>query len=248
MSLELRNVSLSLGNRPVLRSISVTIEPGTFTTVLGPNGSGKTTMMRVLAGLLRSTGEMRWRGRARGRDWTKAISYMPQDHGATAALTVWETVLLGRVGSLRWTLRAEDLQSVNETLQELDLGKLANLYLDELSGGQRQRVFLAQSLVRRPKVLLLDEPTSALDLRYEFATLSLVRKLAERDGLTVVVALHDLMLAARFSDMVILLDQGRLIGQGPPDDVLTSRNIQSVYNVEARVGRDEDDDLTIKVI
>jgi iron complex transport system ATP-binding protein len=165
------------------------------------------------------------------------VGFLPQDNGARAALTVLETVLLGRLRALGMRVPAAEVARAGAALARLGIAGLAPRLLSELSGGQRQLVFLAQILVDEPAVLLLDEPTSALDLRNQLALLSLLRDLAHGAGLAVMVALHDLNAALRFADRVLVLHEGRSVAEGRPPEVLTAELIAEVYGVQAAVAR-----------
>jgi iron complex transport system ATP-binding protein len=168
------------------------------------------------------------------------VSYLPQEYPSTAALTVFEAVLLAGRQSASWAVSDADLGHVAGVLAELRLEHLALRYLNELSGGQRQLVAVAQALAREPRVLLLDEPTSSLDLQRQLELLSLVRSVAVTREITVLIAVHDLNLAARYADRLIVLHGGAVYADGPPSLVLTESMLAEVYGVEARVVVGED--------
>ncbi|MCC6420925.1 MAG: ABC transporter ATP-binding protein, partial [Gemmataceae bacterium] len=170
----------------------------------------------------------------------RQVTYLPQEYASTAALTVFEAVLIARQQTASWLVGDEDVAAVAGILNELRLEPLALRYLSELSGGQRQMVAVAQSLARNPRVLLLDEPTSSLDLQRQLELLQLVRSLAAEREMTVFIALHDLNLAARFVDRLVILYQGTAYAEGAPADVLTELMLWQVYGVEARVECDAD--------
>jgi iron complex transport system ATP-binding protein len=155
-------------------------------------------------------------------------------------LTVFEAVLLARQHSASWFVTDADLQRVEQILDELRLTPLALRYLNELSGGQRQMVAVAQALAREPRVLLLDEPTSSLDLQRQLELLSLVRRIARDQFMTVIIAVHDLNLAARFADRLLVLHRGIVVATGEPAAVLSGALLRSVYGIEARVTLDCD--------
>jgi iron complex transport system ATP-binding protein len=198
--------------------------------VLGPNGSGKSSLLRAAAGLQRHTGRVRHEGFTPGR-----VAFMPQDNGCRAALTVLETVLLGRVRALGLRVPEDEVARAAAALGRLGIAALAPRRLSEISGGQRQLVFLAQLLCAEPAALLLDEPTSALDLRNGFGLLGLLRRLAREQGLAVLAALHDLNAAARFADRIAVLSAGRLVAHDRPERVLTPSLLADVYGMEAEV-------------
>ena len=225
---KLQQLSVRYGAHLALHGVSLALHPGQVLGVVGPNGSGKSSLVKAVAGAVKFEGAVHFGGVAAGRP---AIGYMPQDIGATAGLTVLETVLLGRLGHLRWKVQPQDLQAVDRLLGQLGLRPLAGRYLNELSGGQRQMVFLAQALVGEPTVLLLDEPISALDISHQLDVLNTVRALTLERGLCTLIVLHDLNAAMRHTDRVALLSQGELFAFGEPGEVLTEAGIARVFGV-----------------
>jgi iron complex transport system ATP-binding protein len=231
---------------PVLTGISTgDIEPGFVTALIGPNAAGKSTLLKCVAGMLRGVGSITLDGVSadrfdRGGGRARVVSYLPQEYPSTAALTVFEAVLLARQHTSSWLVNDQDLDHVEGVLSELRLAPLALRYLNELSGGQRQMVAVAQALAREPRVLLLDEPTSSLDLQRQLELLTLVRRVARQRAMTVVIAVHDLNLAARFADRLLVLRQGTLVAAGEPAEVLSSALLRSVYGIEARITLDCD--------
>ncbi|MBL8387612.1 MAG: ABC transporter ATP-binding protein [Hydrogenophaga sp.] len=229
MSLVAQHVSMSYGAQPVLYDINLELSAGKVSALVGPNGSGKSTLIRCLAGLLSHEGTVTLAGKPRRSEY---MGYMPQDTPASVALSVLETVLLGRVRRLRWQVGDGDLSEVYAVLQRLGIAHLAERWLCELSGGQRQLVFLAQALVAQPRVLLLDEPISALDLRHQLEVLETVCQVTHERRLVTLVVLHDLNAAARHCDNLLVLCDGRLKGQGAAADVLTRDCLSRVFEVE----------------
>jgi iron complex transport system ATP-binding protein len=229
VSLLARHLSLSYGRQTVLHGIDLALQPGQLVALVGPNGSGKSSLIKCLAGLLPHSGQVSLSDQPLS---AAQIGYMPQDHAASDALTVLETVLLGRLGQLRWQVGDGDLAAVEAVLTRLGIGDLAQRWLGDLSGGQRQLVFLAQSLVAQPRVLLLDEPISALDLRHQLEVMDTVRELTLERGLVTLAVLHDLNAAVRHADEVVLLHEGRILEAGPPAQVLTASHVRRVFQVD----------------
>jgi iron complex transport system ATP-binding protein len=240
-ALRLDAVSAGYGDRLVVRKLSLSaIAPGTITAIVGPNGAGKSTLLRAIAGFVPAQGAialgaedllaMRPAKRA-GR-----IGFMPQALPAGVALSVLDTV----IGALKTADRAEPLAATETravaVLERLGILHLAMEPLDRLSGGQRQIASLAQAIAREPALLLLDEPTSALDLRHQLSVIKTVRRLAD-DGCIVLIVLHDLAFAARWSDNIVVLDRGVLDGEGAPAQVVTPAMLRRVYGIHARVER-----------
>jgi len=231
------------GGGLVLRDIHLEALPGEVTVIIGPNASGKSTLLKCVAGLLRPDGDIRLDGKKIGEfkkdKITQWVSYLPQENSFRAVLTVFEAVLLGRIQSLSWRVGKEDLVPALKVLEDLEIEKLASRFLDELSGGQKQMVSMAQALVRQPRVLLLDEPLNSLDLRHELEILDLLREITVQRRITTVIALHDLNLVARYADKVFILKDGGVCASGEPEAVLTSQTIRDVYGVICKVTTDD---------
>lgn len=238
MSVAATDITVRYGRTIAVDAVSLMAEAGTVTALVGPNGSGKSSLVKALAGVIRFEGKIALpKAPSRGR----VIGYMPQDTQSATALTVLETVVLGRLGQLNLRLCDTDVGLAAQALADLGIGHLAARDLGELSGGQRQLVFLAQALSGNPKVLLLDEPISALDIHHQLHVLQNVNQLTRRLGLTTIMVLHDLTAAARHADRVAVMDRGRLAGIGSPTNVLTPALIRAVFQVEATVTRGADD-------
>lgn len=235
-NLTIQNLTVSYFDNPVLNNIEDSWVSGQINGVIGSNGAGKSTLLKAIAGLIPTKATLCLDGTIIDKDTQSSkIAYMAQDNGATSSLTVIEVVLLGRLNSLGFTIPET---YVNEAMTHLEAFGLYHLHtrtLDALSGGQRQLVYLAQALFRNPKVLLLDEPTAALDLRHQLLVLEHVRRYAQEMGAIVAVAMHDLTLAAHFSDRIIAIDAGQIVAHGKPIDVLTRDLLGQLYGVEADV-------------
>lgn len=228
--------------RPVIRDLSLPrFEPGSMVALVGPNAAGKSTLLRALAGLMKSRGDIRLDGRdvtaMPAAERAAAITYMPQSLPQRVALTVMEAVLSALRASP--SHGGEDAEALRRravgALDRLAIGHLALESLDELSGGQRQMASLAQAIVREPRVLLLDEPTSALDLHYQYRVMSRVSDLSRERGIITVVVLHDIGLACRWADRVVVLSRGEIAAAGSPAEAVTPDILARVYGVEARV-------------
>ncbi len=239
------DASVALGGRRVLAGVSFEIGAATLVAVVGANGAGKTTLLRALAGLLPHDGAVELFGRPvrawDPRERALRLAFVRQTPPAADAFTVRESVALGRAPHLAWTaaLTADDRAAVEAALDALDLGALAERPLAALSGGERQRAALAQALAQDTPVLLLDEPTAHLDGRHTLDLLARARALAD-GGRTVIAAVHDLGLAARFADRMLVLAGGTLVADGPPAVVLTPDQLASAFGVEAEVSTGPD--------
>ncbi|UTV30508.1 ABC transporter ATP-binding protein [Photobacterium atrarenae] len=225
-----------MGRKTVLEQIDATFKAGEFTAILGPNGTGKTTLLKAMMGLVPHTGKVRAYDESGGPLSRTAYSYLCQLNKSSSELTVIEVVLLGLVHQLSWRITAAQEQQAETMLQELGLLHLATRSFAHLSGGQQQLVSLAQALIGRPEVLLLDEPTSALDLKHQVQVLELARDYTRQHQCITVAVLHDLSMAARYCDRLLLLDQGRVQREGSPNDVLNNETLSRVYQVEVDVG------------
>ncbi|WP_296571977.1 ABC transporter ATP-binding protein [Phreatobacter sp.] len=234
--LALDQVSVSLGGHPVLRDVTLAVAAGALLAVVGPNGAGKTSLLRAVAGLAPFTGTIRLGGETLGAGAAAArarrIAYLPQRSELAWALSVRDAVLLGRLphGDPFSRATPEDGRAVAAALDRLGLAALAGRPVTELSGGERARVMLARALATEAPLLLADEPTTALDPAHQLAVLGLLREIAA-EGRTVLAVLHDLTLAARFADTVAVLDQGRLMAAGPPEETLSEALLGTVFGL-----------------
>jgi iron complex transport system ATP-binding protein len=214
--------------QPVLRGIDLRLDAGEIVALIGPNGSGKSTLLRTAAGVLRpSAGRVVLNSRdlttLRPRQIASQVAVVPQDGPMPSGLLVREMVALGRTPYARLLLgpTAQDRLAIDWAMAAAGVSGFAERFVDELSGGERQRVILARALAQEPQLLLLDEPTANLDLHHQVAMLELVRGLTRQRGLAVLAAVHDLQLAALYCDRVVLLQDGQVVSQGPPEVVLT---------------------------
>lgn len=244
MKLVVREVCFAYNSRPVLQGVTLEVGAREVLGLVGPNGSGKSTLLKCLARVLKPRrGIVYLDGREIAaidtRDLARKMGYVPQAAGTTFPFTVLEAVLVGRKPHVRWEVGSRDLEVVGEALRSLSLEDMAHRYLDELSGGERQKVFLARALAQEPEVLLLDEPINSLDILHQLEVLELVRELAARRDIAVVMVLHDLNLAARFSDKLVMLKDGKIFAAGRPGEVLTPENVSLVYGVEVHVSKGE---------
>lgn len=239
--LELQHVRVSLGGKPVLRDLSLVLRGGMVTALVGPNGAGKSTLLRVLTRVLRPDGgEVCLAGRSlqhwSRRELARRMAIVAQEPKLPEGFTVFDLVMMGRspyLGALgRET--AIDLEAVRGALRRVRLESLADRRVEELSGGERQRVALARALAQTPAWLLLDEPTNNLDVRHQIDILRFVRAQAS-SGLGVLIVLHDLNLAARAADRVVLLEAGAVRADGLVGEVLTEGLLRSVYRADVLV-------------
>ena len=239
MSFSVEDLSVAYGRRRVIDGLGFApVECGRITALIGPNASGKSTFFRCIAGLVRHRcRRMDLNGEDLSphpsRERVKRVCYVPQHVPIRAALTVFEVVLLARQqGRRRWTTDPADVTAAEAALTELGIDALGERDVHHLSGGQQQLVTVAQALVRNPELVLLDEPTSALDLRRQLEVMEIVRRTTRLRHAVTLVALHDLNLAARFADRILLLREGRIAADGSPDEVLASDALGAAYGVD----------------
>lgn len=241
--IEVVGLSASFGDTEVLHNIDICARPGEVVAIVGANGSGKTTLLKCIAGIKSYNGRILLNGTDRTamsrNEAAEIISYMDQSTDSDADLNVFEVVLLGKASGLSFSISDEDIDSVYEVLDLLNIREFAGRRIDELSGGQRQLVFLAQALIKSPKMLLMDEPTSALDIRRQYKIMDFIKRITVERNYTTVVVLHHLDMALKYADSVVVLDEGSIYGVGSPDTVFTKEMFADVYSVNAGVIVDE---------
>lgn len=237
--LKLDRITIQYGSLTVARDINAQFEAGNIYTILGANGAGKSSLLKAIFGELAFFGTIAYQGGVQSKSqlnaWRKPIAYMPQDSHTDAELTTLEVVILGRMDALSRHISDELLREAIGLLEELNISHLAHRSIRSLSGGQRQLAMFAQALLRRPKILLLDEPVSALDMAHQINLLDKVRHYTQQHQLICIMVLHDLSLAAQFSDEVILLSDGNIQAQGMPKAVLQSEILRKVYHVDIEI-------------
>ncbi len=237
---EARDLSVRLGARRIVEQANVSLAAGELVLLVGPNGAGKTTLIKAMAGLIPADGTIRMAGEdlaampARVR--ARRLAYLPQGHDFSWPLPVAEIVALGRHphGDPFARISAEDRAAVSRALDATGVMAFADRPVTMLSGGERARVALARVLATQPQVLLADEPTMSLDPRHQFVVMDLLRQVA-KDGGAVLAVVHDLALAARYADRVLVLDRGRIVADAPPDIALSRERIAQTFGVAADV-------------
>ena len=244
MQIRIDNVEFSYTSVPVLKDISLDIDGPAFVSILGPNGVGKSTLIHCINKILQPiSGSVFIDGKdvreTSIKELAKQIGYVPYSANDTFPLTVVDTVLMGRHPHSKWKSLDNDLDVVYDTLKMLGISHLAMRQFNELSAGQHQKVMLARGLVQEPKILLLDEPTSNLDIRHQLDVTKMLKRLSVEKGILIIMISHDINIAAKYADSVILMFQGKIFDVGTPQEVITEDNLRMVYGVESRVIDDE---------
>jgi iron complex transport system ATP-binding protein len=236
---EICNLSFRYDEDIILDKIDFSVKNGSFTTIIGPNGSGKSTLIKLLAGNLSpNSGELRLWGKGLAgyisKELARIVAVVPQEINIQYDFTVHDIVLMGRHPHIKRFEResVKDYQVARNSMERTNTWHLRERSINELSGGERQRVIIAKALAQEPKIILLDEPTSSLDIHHQLEVLTLLKELNEETGVTIIMVLHDINLAARFSQVVALLHLGSVVKIGKTEEVLTVENLQKAYDME----------------
>lgn len=241
--IQLRDLSVRLGGRPVVDGVSATVLHGEWVALIGPNGAGKTTLLRAIAGLVPFTGSIALGGRPTSEmprsELARMLAVVPQEPSTPPWMTVAEYVLLGRTPHLRAFASegGRDREAAARALGRLDLHGYQQRRLGTLSGGEKQRVVVARALAQEARIVLLDEPTASLDIGHQQQALEILDELRAESELTLVAAMHDLTLAAQYAERMVLLDAGRIVAEGSSRDVLTEEAIARHYDASVEVLR-----------
>ena len=251
MTLTVSGLTASYNGSPVLHDVDIEVGDGEWVALIGPNGAGKTTFLRCVAASIRSEGRVEIGqeevAELSRRHLAQRVAVVPQQPTLPRGMTVLDYALLGRTPYIPWwgVESATDIEQVREVLLRLDLGGLEGRPLDRLSGGEAQRAVLARALAQDAELLLLDEPTASLDIGHQQQVLGLVDELRRERGLTVVSALHDLTLAGQYADRLLLLDDGRSVALGTPEEVLNPATLAARYGADVAVLKDPEGGLVV---
>jgi len=240
--IELDDVSLGYNHKAVLHNVSMKVAPGQILGLVGPNGSGKSTLIKGMTGVIDLfSGHIFVDGHdivtIKPDKLARIVATVPQSPAMPGAFTAFEVVLMGRtphLGLLRYE-GGKDLAIAWQAMEATHTQSFAERRVSEISGGERQRLVIARALTQQPKAMLLDEPTANLDIKHQVEILNLVKSLCLEQSLTVVIALHDLNLAAQYCDWMVMLNGGKVYAEGTPLDILTATNIKRVYGAEVCV-------------
>lgn len=242
LNLKINKLSFSYAGHSVLKDVSMSVDVGEVLSIVGPNGSGKSTLLKCINRILKPAQNTVFidgkdTSRINLKELSKLMGYVPQSSASTFPFTVFDIVLMGRKPYVHWSLSDHDSEVVAEVLNFLGIGDLAMRHFNELSGGEQQKVIVARALAQEPKFMLFDEPTSALDIKHQLEILCTLRSLTIDKERCIVVTMHDLNLASRFSDRMLMVRKGEIFAAGSPEEVLTEENIEAVYGIKSKVSR-----------
>ena len=241
--MKLENISFAYETLPVLKDISLSTREQDFIGLIGPNGSGKSTLLKIMGAILKpDSGSIQFKEsslpKINKKLFAQSVSWIPQDHPMVFPFKVAEIVLMGRhpyLSPLSFESE-EDFEISQRAMETTMTSQFADRYFNEISGGEKQRVMIASALAQDPEMMLLDEPTAALDLKYQIQILSILKNLNARHKMTLVMAMHDLNLASSFCNRLILLDEGQIVRDGTPEQVLKKDILEQVYGIEVDLG------------
>ena len=243
MRLKVNKIEFAYNSTPVLENISMELDRSEILGIVGPNGTGKSTLIRCIDRILKpqqgtillDENDITTMNRM---EIARKMGYVPQSTTRVFPASVIDTVLMGRRPHLGWKSSEEDMDKVLEILELLGIVEFAMRDFNEISGGQQQKVLIARALAQEADVLLLDEPTSNLDIRHQLEVMEIMTNVVRKNGISAVMAIHDLNLASRYTDRILMMNGGRIFAAGEPASVLTIENIKRVYGVEVLVKSD----------
>jgi iron complex transport system ATP-binding protein len=240
LKLTINKLSFNYSGIQVLKDVEMEVRLGEMLSIVGPNGSGKSTLLKCINRILKTKQNTvlidgKDANKLDLKELSKTMGYVPQSSTSTFPFTVFDVVLMGRKPYIHWNLSERDNEIVAEMLDFLGIGELSMRYFNELSGGEQQKVIIARALAQQPQILLLDEPTSSLDIKHQLEILCMLKSLTQSKERSVIASIHDLNLASRFSDQILMLKKGCIYAVGTPEEVLTEENIEAVYGIKANV-------------
>lgn len=238
--LRIRGLDFRYKNIKALEDVGIELNKGEILSIVGPNGAGKTTLLKCILRIVEpDKGTILIDGKdtsqIKGLDLAKSIGYVPQSSPSKFPITVFDVVLMGRRPYIAWKPSKKDLEIIADLLRTMDLEDIAFRDFDQLSGGQKQKVLLARAFAQDVDYLLLDEPTSNLDLKHQLEVMEMISGMVKKKGIAAILAMHDLNLASRFSNRIVMLKGGKIFCTGKPHDVMTAENIRLVYGVEVSI-------------
>ena len=240
--LRIEDLSLSYGDKPVVQNLSLRVKKGQVVSIIGPNASGKSSILKSIAGIIKPVSgkifiEEKDISKMDSKKLAQKVSILLQQNKNPDDMSIEELVYFGRYPHKKWLegFEASDKKIIEEAMKLTNTFALRDKTLETLSGGERQRAWIAMALAQEPDILLFDEPTTYLDLAHQIEFLELVNRLNKETGVTVVLVLHDLNQAARYGNYLFAMKEGKIFAQGSPEEVLNPQNILSIYNIEAKI-------------
>ena len=240
--LRIEDLSLSYGDKPVVQNLNLRVKKGQVVSIIGPNASGKSTILKSIAGIIKPVSgkifiEEKDISKMDSKKLAQKVSILLQQNKTLDDMSIEELVYFGRYPHKKWFegFEASDKKIIEEVMKLTNTFALRDKTLETLSGGERQRAWIAMALAQEPDILLFDEPTTYLDMAHQIEFLELVNRLNKETGVTVVLVLHDLNQAARYGNYLFAMKEGKIFAQGSPEEVLNSQNILSIYNIEAKI-------------
>ncbi|MBN4062637.1 MAG: ABC transporter [Alkaliphilus sp.] len=242
VAIKVDKVKFKYSNKTVLNGLNLDIEKGSFLSILGPNGSGKTTLLKNMCNLLKPydgaiyIDNLQLKG-IKYKELAKKMAVVHQGSTPNFEFKIYDIVLMGRYPhQKRFSFDSKmDLDIVKQVMLDTDIWELREKSIFEISGGERQRVIIARALAQQPEILLLDEPITFLDIKHQISILNLCKKLNKEKKITIITTMHDINLASRYSDYILLLDSGRVEVLDVPEKVITEKNIESVYGIKVKL-------------
>lgn len=238
--IKIKELTKQFGKKNVVDNVSINIKPGTITSFIGPNGAGKSTLLSMVSRLLDSdTGEVlldqnnvrKWKS----NEFAKRVSILKQSNFLNVRLTVRELISFGRYPYSKGRLTAEDEKFIDQAIDYMNLHDMEDQLIDELSGGQKQRAFIAMVIAQDTEYILLDEPLNNLDMKHSVQIMKTLRKLVNELGKTVVIVLHDINFASVYSDRIVALKDGKLVKNGPTNEIINSQTLREIYGMDIPV-------------
>jgi iron complex transport system ATP-binding protein len=241
--IEIKNLTVQYGQKVAVNNVTLQIKKGYFTTIIGPNGCGKSTLIKAVAGLFKeSHGNILIANKPRTayerKEFSRTASFLMQFSEAPTGMSVYDFVSFGRIPYLKMfqSMSREDHRYVEWAMKKTSVYEFKDMLVSQLSGGERQRVFLALALAQKTEILILDEPTNHLDLKYQYELLSLIQTLKREENLTIVCVLHDVNQAIRYSDEIFVMKNGKVVVHGVPEQCITKEIMHEVYDVNCTIG------------